>query len=259
MAKKAVVKNGLARKEFQKAISNLKKSGLVPKKVDVRKVQQTKHYSGLIRKFKDIAEGSAIATPIPDRKLVATFNERGDDVIQYGKKVFLKGNLEVNKKGEITNPYTLKVNKKGEVIRRYRKTTPDGRTVYVTQKELPIKYENIEQWLSDLSSQDYRLASGEKIIFKLYGNYSRQAYSSFDQAFKKFMTYDVVVKALDGNLDPVHEAELVRSVAFEKVTGSKAKTYNRDRIVNLDKQFSKQDKKSYLRSMIIFPKKPKGA
>lgn len=251
------IKNGLAYKDFQKAVSNLKKSGLVPKKLDVRKVKQTKHYTGLINKFKDVAEGKAILAPIKNTKHLGTYTERGDEVIIKGKQIFLKGRLSSNEKGEITNPYTMRIDKNGNVIRRYKKSTPDGRVIYVTQKELPIKFENMEQWLNDLANQDFKLKQGEKIIFKLFGNYSRQAYTTFDQAFKKFMTYDAVIKAANGDMRPDHVQDLVRSVAFEKVGGSKAKTYNRDRIVDLDMQFSKQAKKSYKRNMNTYPKKPK--
>lgn len=253
----AKLKNGLAYKDFQKAISNLKKSGLVPKTLDVRKVQKTKHYTGLINKFKDVAEGKAILAPINNTKHLDTYTERGDEVITKGKQLFLKGRMSTNEKGEITNPYTMRIDSKGNVIRRYKKSTPDGRTVYVTQKELPIKFENMEQWLNDLANQDFKLKQGEKIIFKLFGNYSRQSYSTFDQAFKKFMTYDAVIKAVNGSMRSDHVQDLVRSVAFEKISGTKAKSYNRDRIVNLDMQFSKQDKKSYKRNMNTYPKKPK--
>lgn len=253
----AKLKNGLAYKDFQKAVSNLKKSGLVPKKLDVRKVQQTKHYTGLINKFKDVAEGKAILAPINNTKHLDTYSARGDQVIAKGKQLFLKGSLSTNAKGEITNPYTMRVDKNGNVIRRYKKQTADGNTIYITQKELPIKFENMEQWLNDLKRQDYKLKEGDKIIFKLFGNYSRQAYTSFDQAFNKFMTYDAVIKALDGSMQPDHVSDLVRSVAFEKISGTRAKTYNRDRVVDLSMQFAKSDKKSYKRNMKVYPKKPK--
>lgn len=53
------------RRAFQKEMSALKKAGLLPANVDVRKIQPTKHYRGLARKFEGVILGRDVAVKIP--------------------------------------------------------------------------------------------------------------------------------------------------------------------------------------------------
>lgn len=53
------------RREFQKQMTALKKAGLLPANVDVRKIQPTKHYRGLARKFEGVILGRDVSVKIP--------------------------------------------------------------------------------------------------------------------------------------------------------------------------------------------------
>ncbi len=239
--KKSIVKNGLVRKEFQKEMSKLKKAGLIPKTVDIRKMPITKHYLSVARKFKDIISGTATTTPIKSKKALEILKDRGERIVTESgsKRKLLVTAVNPSDKVRLT---TLK---DGTVKRTYKRRGADGQIYTVVQRELPVKFENIEQWMNDLQNKDFELKKGEKIIFFYRGNYSRNSYASFSDAVKKFMTYEVFIKAMNGELSAKDSAELMKSIGFETITADQAATYNRDRVTKPSMQFDKASKKRH--------------
>lgn len=60
-AKKVLANLGMERKEFQKALSNLKKSGVIKSTTDLRSQKPTRYMASRIKEFKDVASGRALA------------------------------------------------------------------------------------------------------------------------------------------------------------------------------------------------------
>lgn len=243
MGKKALA-SLMKRPEFQKKLSNLRASSLVPSNIDIRKTPQTKHYTSLIKKYADIAEGRAIATPFKNSAeldLSEVFTERGDTVIKKGNKNLLVTGLAGTKK-----PPKIKITESGEVIRTYTMTTASGKKIKSVQRELPVKFSDVEDYLNRIETDEkFKLNPGEMIYFKFHGHYSRQGFSSIDDAVKYFMNYEVF-KSGD-TVDKKQQYELIRSIGFEKITED-IDTYNRNRIAIDTMQFNPKRKKKKSKS-----------
>lgn len=257
-SKTAHLKLNENRKIFIKALKNLRESGIVPKKTDLRSVKPTAHYLKLIRQNEEIAKGRAKLVEIKTQKALDILTEKGDTIVTKGKRSFLKSFFRTDTKGKVVEKHNVRVLNDGTIQRTYKKKGADNSTVIVTQKELPIKFNDIEQWMHDAMSGDYPIKDGEKIYFSLFGNYSRTIYSSVEDAFRELFKYQAFTDARQGEMTPDHIQELVRGVGIQttKKYQTKAK-YDRERITDPKKDFSRKGKRKYKRNALEEQKRNK--
>lgn len=244
--KTAHLKLAKNRAEFQKRMGRLRASGIIPKTVDLRKVRPSDHYLRLMRQYDDIATGRAKLAEIKTERALVTLQERDEEIVQRGKRWFFKSRMRTDTKGRVLETHNVRVLKDGTVTRTYIKTARDGSKVRVVQKELPIKYENLEQWVNDMLDRGFKLEEGESIYFTFFGNYSRTIYNTLDDALNRLVNYEAFQKARAGEMSVDHIQDMIKGIGIQKTTKLKH-DYNRNRIVDPKMDFSAKGKQKQKR------------
>lgn len=231
---------------LQRQLGRLRDSQIIPKTVDLRTVQPTAHYLRLISQHNDIATGRAKLAVIKTERALASLQEREEEIVQRGKRSFFKSRMRTDTKGRVLEEHNVRILKDGTISRTYNKTARDGTKVRVTQKELPVKYENLEQWVNDMLDRGFKLGEGESIYFTFFGNYSRTIYNSLEDALSRLVNYEAFQKARAGEMSVDHIQDMIKGIGLQKTT-KLTHDYNRNRIADPKMDFSAKGKRKQKR------------
>lgn len=99
-------------------MSALKKAGLIPKKVDVRKAPQSKHYESLLKKFSGVVKGTHSVAPAPaNAKAYNRARQGAAGTTVAGNKVIIPKSNRTNKTGEYKGwPARVYKSNQGKVV-----------------------------------------------------------------------------------------------------------------------------------------------
>ena len=180
-----------SRTAFQKAISILKKKGLISDKVDVRTVKMTKHYKRVIKENKDVIEGKSIVVKIWEGvknvfsaitgKKMSKAHAVAEEFAGQGKGRVRarRGKVIIENAGKLPITY----NKKTGRLQTY---TIDAQTKKRVKSELVP------------NGADFRALEAQGYKFRIYfnrGNNREADYRGWDSADEMYRDMDEYVKA----------------------------------------------------------------
>jgi hypothetical protein len=197
--------NASTKREFRKAIAKLKKAGIVPKKVDARSVNQTRHYKSLIKEFKSVVEGTARTAKVGANQITAYqeagYQTKGQRVVvpvAPGEKINVShGKLSITR--NLTNIKT-------------------GEAVKFKRVIFPIPFKNLKSYLENIaqdSSLNSMIDKNHKFAFKFYGNNSRQAFDNVEDMIEYIQRYETIGEA-EANTAPggYEERDIYQNLEF---------------------------------------------
>jgi hypothetical protein len=173
-------------REFRKAVSKLKKQGLVSKRLNVRKATPDKKVNGgrvklstLVKKFDDVISGKA--TAIKATKSLSTYRKLGFETA----------------KGRVIVPHTateqVGITPTGEIFTRQKGTG-------IRKIEVPVEYHKLDQYLVDILANaeklNKRLDENEYFGFTYFGHRSTELYSNIEMLIAKIREYKSTREAL---------------------------------------------------------------
>lgn len=165
-------------KKFRNEISRLKKKGLISKKYDARKVNPTKYLKKQIKEFAKVLSGQAKAVKA-SKETRQAYKEAGYKT--KGQKII----VEVAE-GEIVTV------SHGRIIRKRIEATGSFEHV-----EIPIKYQNLRQFLEDLREKGDTLKNDNELFaFRFFDNHSWATFASIQDLIDYLERYETVDEAL---------------------------------------------------------------
>jgi hypothetical protein len=168
-------------KKFRHDISTLKKRGLISG-IDARSAKPTKNLRRTIAKYDDVLSGKATAVKL-SKKGLREYKELGKPFDIAKPKGLPQRVIVPHSAGERVTVSHGKVHV----------TNPAG----IHRTILPVKFQNLEQYLSDLSKSQVKLAPGERFAFRFFGNHSLRTFRSMDQLIDYINHYESVFDAID--------------------------------------------------------------
>lgn len=172
-------------KQFRHDVSILKRKGLLDKSIDARSIKPSKYLKSQVKRFKSVISGGASPVKV-SKSTAANLKKRGIDV----------------KNGRAVIPHLP-----GEKVRAtrgtYKVVTPmkGGR---IQRLDLALDIDDINQWLVDLSNNNYKVPKGDQLAFQFRGYNSMRGYTDLpsktaqEQMAETLMGYSLVKDAMAG-------------------------------------------------------------
>lgn len=191
-------------KQFRHDVSILKRKGLLDKSLDARSIKPTKYLKSQLKRFKSVLSGGASPVKV-SKQTQANLKKRGIDV----------------KNGRAVIPHLP-----GEKVRAtrgtYKVVTPmkGGR---IQRLDLALDIDDINQWLVDLSNNNYKVPKGEQLAFQFRGYNSiggyvdRKGKTAQEQMAETLMGYSLVKDAMGGKFyDGETESDVIEGIVIYK-------------------------------------------
>lgn len=216
-------------KKFRHDLATLKKRGLVAG-VDARSATPTKKLRALVNRYDDVLSGKATAVKISNVGL--------KEYKEMGKP------FRVVRPGGDLPPRVVVPHFAGERVvvthGRAKVINPAG----IERTILPVKYHNLEQYLTGVGKQKIKLKPGERLAFRFFDNQSIKTFKSPSALVDYLQHYESVFDAIEEN-DAEAMGEIYQNLEIIKIDQPTAGEWGGARKRSISKGSAGRGKNAY--------------
>jgi hypothetical protein len=218
----------------------LKRKGVLPKTVDVRRVEITPHYKSVIKKNLGIIEGRETAVKLTPEK-VKEYKAGGHRVVGKNRVVVQKhGNEQVHvSHGEV---YVTRALRNGEIQRVV----------------LPVSFDRLSHWLDGAEDPYLETLKNNKesFAFRYFGNNSIGTFHTFEALRREMEHY----KSFTGAIEKGRGAEqkIVQHIEVVRIKMTESKWEELASQKNKEKRKQRRDYHKARKEGSPIPRKPRG-
>lgn len=190
------------RKKFRHDISQLKKKGLVSKKIDARKAVPTRALKAALKQFDDVLSHEARVFKLP-KQFIPGYKNAGYRV---------KGGRVVLRQGE----YVVPSGKEKGII---KSVAQKGHGPTITVRSFPYAPHTLDEFIELVASDPdrFHLQHNEQWGFRFFGWNSRKYFANFEEMIETIHAYNNIEAAYD---NPDAMSELVANFEIVRIDPS---------------------------------------